>query len=152
MAKKRDTTARKDVPDLRDRLYEPALIPLKDELDPWHAQTPVTRDDILDQSYEGACTGFSLAAVINRLHRCAGRDVRVRLMDHTTFADLGLDVVVDLTEEPQRFSIDFTVPAGLDSTNARLTFWMGPFDAPGTTYTYDAVGIDEVCGVTNLVP
>ncbi len=82
----------------------------------------------------------------------AGRDVRVRLMDHTTFADLGLDVVVDLTEEPQRFSIDFTVPAGLDSTNARLTFWMGPFDAPGTTYTYDAVGIDEVCGVTNLVP
>ncbi|GAB6145897.1 C1 family peptidase [Desulfocicer niacini] len=58
---RRILNARKDTPDIRDRMYEPALIQLKPELD--------NRDGaiILDQGMEGACTGFGLAAVINLL-------------------------------------------------------------------------------------
>ncbi len=52
-----------DVPDIRDRYYEPSLIPLKDKIDP--AQGLL----ILDQGQEGACTGFGLSAVINFIHR-----------------------------------------------------------------------------------
>jgi len=53
--------ARTDVPDFRDYSYEPALINLKLELPP--------PDDlnIRDQGTEGACTGFGLAAVVDRL-------------------------------------------------------------------------------------
>jgi len=52
-----------DVPDIRDRPYEPALIQLKPSIDP-------PKDlDILDQGQEGACTGFGLAAVINLLNK-----------------------------------------------------------------------------------
>ncbi|MFH1154208.1 MAG: C1 family peptidase [Pseudomonadota bacterium] len=59
--KRRILNARKDTPDIRDRMYEPALIQLRPELD--------NRDGtrILDQGQEGACTGFGLAAVINLL-------------------------------------------------------------------------------------
>jgi hypothetical protein len=49
-----------DVPDIRDRLYQPALIPIGDELRPDRSQLT-----ILDQGAEGACTGFGLAAAIN---------------------------------------------------------------------------------------
>jgi len=57
-----------DVPDLRDRMYEPTLASLKSRID------PPTNLVILDQQYEGACTGFGLAAVINYLsHRQTGR-------------------------------------------------------------------------------
>ena len=61
--KKRVLNARKDPPDIRDRMYEPALIQLKPTLDNRHL-TP----EILDQGQEGACTGFGLAAVINLLN------------------------------------------------------------------------------------
>ena len=54
--------ARKDPPDIRDRYYEPALIQLKPEMDNREGAV------VLDQGQEGACTGFGLAAVINRLH------------------------------------------------------------------------------------
>ncbi len=59
---KRILNARKDTPDIRDRMYEPALIQLQPEVD--------NRDGIaiLDQGREGACTGFGLAAVINLLN------------------------------------------------------------------------------------
>lgn len=50
-----------DLPDLRDRMYEPHLRQLIDEL------PPPADLLILDQGDEGACTGFGLAAVINRL-------------------------------------------------------------------------------------
>jgi hypothetical protein len=50
-----------DMPDVRDRYYEPALIPLKKKIDPPQGLM------ILDQGKEGACTGFGLAAVINFL-------------------------------------------------------------------------------------
>ena len=50
-----------DIPDVRDRYYEPSLIPLKRQIDP--PKNPI----ILDQGQEGACTGFGLAAVINHL-------------------------------------------------------------------------------------
>lgn len=55
--------ARKDTPDIRDRMYEPALLQLQPEID--------NRTDciILDQGTEGACTGFGLAAVINLLNK-----------------------------------------------------------------------------------
>ncbi len=52
---------RHDAPDIRDSYYEPALIPLPQELDRSNPET------VLDQGQEGACTGFGLAAVINHL-------------------------------------------------------------------------------------
>lgn len=60
--KKRILNARKDTPDIRDRMYEPALIQLQPEID----NSGVTA--VLDQGEEGACTGFGLAAVINLLN------------------------------------------------------------------------------------
>jgi pimeloyl-ACP methyl ester carboxylesterase len=60
-----------DVPDYRDRWYQPTLAPLK------HTLAPPTEAYILDQGMEGACTGFGLAAVVNLLHQRQGRDVRV---------------------------------------------------------------------------
>ncbi len=60
--KKRILNARKDTPDIRDRMYEPALIQLQPEID------NRSGIDVLDQGEEGACTGFGLAAVINLLN------------------------------------------------------------------------------------
>ncbi len=53
---------RGDPPDIRDRIYEPALVRLKSEID--HREPGL----ILDQGQEGACTGFGLTAVINLLN------------------------------------------------------------------------------------
>lgn len=53
---------RGDPPDIRDRIYEPALVRLKSEID--HREPRL----ILDQGQEGACTGFGLTAVINLLN------------------------------------------------------------------------------------
>ncbi|MGD2140875.1 MAG: C1 family peptidase [Burkholderiales bacterium] len=60
-----------DIPDYRDRWYQPTLAPLK------HALAPPVDHTVLDQGTEGACTGFGLAAVVNLLHQRQGRDVRV---------------------------------------------------------------------------
>ena len=49
-----------DAPDIRDRIYQPTLASLPDELAP-----NLSRTTILDQGKEGACTGFGLAAVVN---------------------------------------------------------------------------------------
>ena len=51
-----------DPPDIRDRMYEPALIQLQPEMDNRASAM------VLDQGGEGACTGFGLAAVINLLN------------------------------------------------------------------------------------
>jgi hypothetical protein len=59
----RTLNARKDTPDIRDRMYEPALMQLQPSLD---NRSSVPK--ILDQGREGACTGFGLAAVINLLN------------------------------------------------------------------------------------
>jgi len=59
---KRILNARKDTPDIRDRMYEPALLQLKPEIDNRGGT------EILNQGQEGACTGFGLAAVINILN------------------------------------------------------------------------------------
>jgi pimeloyl-ACP methyl ester carboxylesterase len=64
-------TALPDVPDYRDRWYEPTLAALAQSI------APPTDAAILDQGEEGACTGFGLAAVVNLLHERQGRDVRV---------------------------------------------------------------------------
>ena len=61
-SRKRPKNAQRDVPDSRDWMYEPALIRLPDSLD------PPQNLRILDQGFEGACTGFSLAAAINFLN------------------------------------------------------------------------------------
>ncbi|MBL4740455.1 MAG: C1 family peptidase [Sneathiella sp.] len=53
---------RPDPPDIRDRLYEPALVQLLPKLDNSALGKP------LNQGKEGACTGFGLAAVINILN------------------------------------------------------------------------------------
>ena len=56
---KRLLTARTDIPDFRDYMYEPALINLK-------AKMGVPQDlNIRDQGSLGACTGFGLAAAID---------------------------------------------------------------------------------------
>lgn len=67
----RKLDALRDVPDYRDRWYEPTLAPLK------HILVPPADAHVLDQGMEGACTGFGLAAVVNLLHRRQGHDVRV---------------------------------------------------------------------------
>ncbi|SDP44083.1 C1 family peptidase [Desulforhopalus singaporensis] len=68
---KRILNARKDMPDIRDRIYEPALLQLQQKID--------NRYDcaILNQGTEGACTGFGLAAVINLLN-CQKRNLTFR--------------------------------------------------------------------------
>lgn len=54
-------TARADAPDFRDYIYHPALVAIAPEM-------PVPKNlNIRDQGSEGACTGFGLAAVIDRL-------------------------------------------------------------------------------------
>lgn len=60
-----------DVPDFRDLEYRPALIQLEHEVDP-----PADLE-ILDQGQEGACTGFGLAAVINKRNQDRHSPVRV---------------------------------------------------------------------------
>lgn len=52
-----------DYPDLRDRIYQPHLSPLKPFIDPPGNLV------ILDQGRDGACTGFALAATINFIYR-----------------------------------------------------------------------------------
>ena len=59
--------ARKDAPDFRDYPYRPALVKLKPKL-----KVP-GRLNIRDQGSDGACTGFGLAAVIDRLISESGR-------------------------------------------------------------------------------
>lgn len=60
---------RRDLPDIRDHIYEPALIQLKQGID---NRQYVTK--ILDQKTEGSCTGHGLAAVINMLNAMPGKD------------------------------------------------------------------------------
>jgi len=60
-----------DSPDFRDFDYRPALVRLKDSIDP-----PVERV-VLDQGREGACTGFGLAAVVNLLLNRRNEDRKV---------------------------------------------------------------------------
>lgn len=59
--KNRVLNVKPDAPDIRDRYYEPALIPLAPQLDFSNPQL------VLDQGQEGACTGFGAAAAINLL-------------------------------------------------------------------------------------
>ncbi len=63
---RRILNVRNDPPDIRDRMYEPALIQLEDKIDNRKGAV------VLDQGQEGACTGFGLAAVINQLNRERG--------------------------------------------------------------------------------
>ncbi|WP_179957575.1 C1 family peptidase [Exilibacterium tricleocarpae] len=58
-----------DTYDIRDLVYQPALIAVRDA---WPAPTGI---QILDQGGEGACTGFALAAVLNLLDVRRRRDI-----------------------------------------------------------------------------
>ncbi len=60
-----------DIPDFRDRPYQPALLQLQPHI------SPPADLEILDQHSEGACTGFGLAAVINKLNYDRNSPVRV---------------------------------------------------------------------------
>ncbi len=53
-----------DVPDVRDRIYQPTLATIPDKISP-----DMTKITILDQGKRGACTGFGLAAVVNMQRR-----------------------------------------------------------------------------------
>lgn len=65
-----------DMPDIRDRFYEPPLIELRTRLNP----PGNTFAPVLDQGTEGSCTGFALATTINlllnRRLEAAGMEVR----------------------------------------------------------------------------
>jgi hypothetical protein len=61
-------TARSDAPDFRDFIYQPALIALRPQI-PLPAEL-----NIRDQGSSAACTGFGLAAVIDRLLARSGGD------------------------------------------------------------------------------
>ena len=53
-----------DAPDIRDRMYDAALIRIPNEIAPeWSAL------NIRNQHQEGACTGFALAAAIDLLNQ-----------------------------------------------------------------------------------
>lgn len=65
--KERELNVRNDPPDIRDRIYEPALIQLQKVID--HRNPAL----VLDQGQEGACTGFGIAAVINLLNEKRNR-------------------------------------------------------------------------------
>lgn len=65
----RNLNVRRDIPDIRDRMYEPPLIQLESTLD---NRTSVP--DILDQGSEGSCTGHGLAAVVNFLKVKSNQD------------------------------------------------------------------------------
>lgn len=54
-----------DVPDLRDRLYEPALLDLALTIPPPDASLR----PVLNQGREGACTGFALASALTLMNR-----------------------------------------------------------------------------------
>jgi hypothetical protein len=58
-----------DIPDLRDRMYEPPLIKLEEEIEP-----DAEGLNIRNQGTEGACTGFALAAAIDLLNARRGYD------------------------------------------------------------------------------
>ena len=66
------TNAQQDAPDSRDWLYRPHLRNLEPEID----VDPDTLH-ILDQKSEGACTGFAVAATINRLYQVSGGETKV---------------------------------------------------------------------------
>jgi pimeloyl-ACP methyl ester carboxylesterase len=67
LGRKRILNTLGDPPDIRDRMYEPALVRLKSSLENREPKL------VLDQGSEGACTGFGLAAVINLLKFRAGQ-------------------------------------------------------------------------------
>lgn len=58
-----------DIPDLRDRMYEPPLIKLEEEIEP-----DAEGFNIRSQGTEGACTGFALAAAIDMLNARRGHE------------------------------------------------------------------------------
>ncbi|MBK8457391.1 MAG: C1 family peptidase [Phyllobacteriaceae bacterium] len=66
---RRILNARPDIPDIRDRIYEPALL----DLDVTVMPPPEADSPILDQGREGACTGFALAAALNLVKRRRNR-------------------------------------------------------------------------------
>ena len=55
--------ALKDIPDIRDRIYQPTLLPLRRGL-----KAPA-KLLVMDQGEDGACAGFALAATVNLLVR-----------------------------------------------------------------------------------
>ncbi|MCP3669608.1 MAG: C1 family peptidase [Gammaproteobacteria bacterium] len=65
------TNVLNDIPDMRDRAYEPQLVQLQSTI------APPEVVDILNQGHEGACTGFGLAAVINLLNQRRNSNTRV---------------------------------------------------------------------------
>ncbi|GFE48633.1 hypothetical protein So717_03860 [Roseobacter cerasinus] len=60
-----------DATDLRDRIYEPALLDLALRLDPPTADMSPIRD----QGHEGACTGFALSSAITLMNRIRHRRI-----------------------------------------------------------------------------
>ncbi|GAB6192702.1 hypothetical protein [Desulfocastanea catecholica] len=83
VGEKRILNARKDTPDIRNGMYEPALIQLQPEIDNRGGT------HILNQGTEGACTGFGLAARYCTLGACYR--LRPEINDyHTALNEVGV--------------------------------------------------------------
>ncbi len=65
---------RKDIVDLRDRWYEPRLMPLDDR------RVKEFLPEVRDQGDSAACTGFALATVIERVARRRGNQVSAQML------------------------------------------------------------------------
>jgi len=71
-----DTHVQPDLPDSRDWIYRPSLSRLPQQV------APPDNLNIRNQQYEGACTGFALAAAIDYLRRIEGgpQEVSARML------------------------------------------------------------------------
>jgi cysteine-rich repeat protein len=73
-----------------------------------------------------------------------GRNVQMRLIrDGFMGHNYGLKQIVDLKRKDATHTIRFRTTPG-DKVDARLVFWLAPFDLAGDTYHFDAVVLREV--------
>ncbi len=74
-----------------------------------------------------------------------GRDLDVSVRRHTApYTDFGLNnALFDLTTESQSFSVEFTTTSG-DKTDARVMFWLGPYNRDGSIYHLDDVLLERL--------
>jgi hypothetical protein len=81
----------------------------------------------------------------------SGHDLEVSLFQHNApYANYGISGIdIDLTTSWERVVLTFTT-AGFSSavSNARLMFWLAPYDAAGDKYYIDNVSLAKSSDVT----
>jgi len=110
------------------------------------ARVAITAQGSNVQLYQAplALEGNTMYRLRFRARHTTGRDVIVQLLKHSApYTNCGVNKIIDLTDTMQPFSIEFTTPLGA-MTDARLMFYMGPYDQNGTSYFFDDVAIEKV--------